>query len=437
MLKSLILSKLVHLWLLLPNPPGDYIDTLQKRCFKFIWNNKQDRIKRKTVTKNVKQGGLDMFDLRRFICSLKLSWICKLRESKHKWKNIMYSLCPWIKDINKIGSHLPTDTESTNNFWMDIFLAYKEFNSKVTIKTSEDFLSESLFGNDRIKLGNKTILYKQWIDKGVFSIHNLFKETGKFMSHQEFQVTYGLSVNFITYHGIVQAVKKYQKAVGVKIEGVSFKNPNLTLQLIYSVRKGVKMYYDILNSETCELKCCKKWTEKLNVEIEWNKVFFKVKKIKEVRLKWLQVRLMHRILATNTVLFKMNLATSDQCQICREEKESIEHIFWQCYKVKNFWTSLTNYLKEKCLHIINLNLNEELVLFGYNKNSKTDEALDLILLLAKHFIYKCRLENTEAKLQNFLKYFKYRYKIEKHNATVKMEKEAFEKKWLLYQSFIE
>ena len=42
-LKSLILSKLVHFWILLPDPPDDFVINLQKMCFKFAWNNKQDK----------------------------------------------------------------------------------------------------------------------------------------------------------------------------------------------------------------------------------------------------------------------------------------------------------------------------------------------------------------------------------------------------------
>ena len=54
-LKSLILSKLVYLWMLLPNPPDCFTKNLQKECFHFVWNNKQDRISRKTVVKRVNQ----------------------------------------------------------------------------------------------------------------------------------------------------------------------------------------------------------------------------------------------------------------------------------------------------------------------------------------------------------------------------------------------
>ena len=74
-LKSLILSKIVQLWMLLLNPPDGFIDRLQKMCFKFVWNRKQDRISRKTVTKSTQNGGLGLLDIQKFINGLKLIWI--------------------------------------------------------------------------------------------------------------------------------------------------------------------------------------------------------------------------------------------------------------------------------------------------------------------------------------------------------------------------
>ena len=46
-LKSLILSKIIHLWMLLPNTPDNVVNELQKTVFQFVWNRKQDRISRK------------------------------------------------------------------------------------------------------------------------------------------------------------------------------------------------------------------------------------------------------------------------------------------------------------------------------------------------------------------------------------------------------
>ena len=39
-LKSLILPKIIHLWILLPNPPDSLFDELQKTVLQFVWNKK-------------------------------------------------------------------------------------------------------------------------------------------------------------------------------------------------------------------------------------------------------------------------------------------------------------------------------------------------------------------------------------------------------------
>ncbi len=81
-LKSLILSKLIHLWILLPDPPDNFVKDLQKICFQFVWNGKQDRIARKTTIKDVKSGGLNIPDIKTYILALKLTWIKKVKDIK-------------------------------------------------------------------------------------------------------------------------------------------------------------------------------------------------------------------------------------------------------------------------------------------------------------------------------------------------------------------
>ena len=55
-IKSLILSKLIHLFLVLPNPPGDFLKILERKMYKFLWSNGLDRISRKISLKIYKQG---------------------------------------------------------------------------------------------------------------------------------------------------------------------------------------------------------------------------------------------------------------------------------------------------------------------------------------------------------------------------------------------
>ena len=77
-LKSLILSKLIYLWIMLPNPPDDLIESLQKKCFDFIWSGKRDKIKRSIAVFHTKEGGINIPDVRKYIQALKLTWIKRL-----------------------------------------------------------------------------------------------------------------------------------------------------------------------------------------------------------------------------------------------------------------------------------------------------------------------------------------------------------------------
>ena len=102
-LKSLILSKLIHLWILLPNPPDNIFDTLQSYCYKFVWDNKKDKISRRTSHKSIKHGGIGMPELKTFAYSLKLTWLRRFQTTKHKWKSITTLDFPMINDLLKFG----------------------------------------------------------------------------------------------------------------------------------------------------------------------------------------------------------------------------------------------------------------------------------------------------------------------------------------------
>ena len=68
-------SKIIHLWVLLPNPPDSLVNELQKTVFQFVWNRKQDRISRKIAVRSTAKGGLGIPNIKTYINALKLIWI--------------------------------------------------------------------------------------------------------------------------------------------------------------------------------------------------------------------------------------------------------------------------------------------------------------------------------------------------------------------------
>ena len=76
---EVILSKLVYLWMLLPNPPDAFIKRLLVMCFEFVWIKK--RIKRATAVHNVVQGGTGLTHIKAYIKLSKPIIVQELCES--------------------------------------------------------------------------------------------------------------------------------------------------------------------------------------------------------------------------------------------------------------------------------------------------------------------------------------------------------------------
>ena len=74
-MKSLALAKFVHLFLALPNPPGELIKNLNKLFYSFLWNSGPDRIKRKVIVKDMARVGLRMIQVDAFITAVKTNLV--------------------------------------------------------------------------------------------------------------------------------------------------------------------------------------------------------------------------------------------------------------------------------------------------------------------------------------------------------------------------
>ena len=125
-------------------------------------------------------------------------------------------------------------------------------------------------------------------------------------------------------------------------------NIRKSLTIIYSTRKGTKAYYDILVENGSRPGCCNKWNMKLSKEINWDASFDKIRKRLEVKFKWFQMRLIHRIIATNTSLKRMKITNDERCNFCKQQAERLEHILWICDVVQHFWLTFEQLLNQKC-----------------------------------------------------------------------------------------
>jgi hypothetical protein len=88
-LKSLAFSKVIYQCgaSIAPNNFVEYINDL---AYNFIWHNKPDKIKRKTLIADYVDGGLKMLDIKSFLKAQKSMWVKRiLSPDTASWKAVL------------------------------------------------------------------------------------------------------------------------------------------------------------------------------------------------------------------------------------------------------------------------------------------------------------------------------------------------------------
>jgi hypothetical protein len=132
---------------------------------------------------------------------------------------------------------------------------------------------------------------------------------------------------------------------------------------------------------------------------------FVFKCTKDTYIQWLQSRIIHRILPTNSLLKKMNIADSDLCSFCGSNEETLNHLFWDCVMIK----PLINYILDS-LSIIDpsAQIKDMHVLLGYGNS---DYKVDILLLEFKRYIFLCKKKHLNPSITGFQKSLKLAWSI--------------------------
>ena len=326
-IKTLIISKLNHLFLAIPGLDENMIRQLTSKIYSFIWDDKPDKVKRDLISQDYCWGDLKMINLKAFIQGLKLTWVRRLFHSESNWVKL-YKYSEQI-DFTELA-YLGPVKASKNKFWKEVFDSWNNLKELHLPRYPGDVLSTSLWNNNSIKVGNSTVYYKNWAKRGIWTVNDLnIDNQGNIMSFQDFQQTYNLRPMFLQFYGKTLTVKKWLCYTGVNVHE---KNPQplmpFNIGLFLKFRKGSKDMYNVLNRKTVHISAEQKWENILNkYDIEWKNIHFHcTKHTKNTKLCWFQYRIIHRILGTNTFLYKIKVKDCNLCTFCKEEPETIEHL---------------------------------------------------------------------------------------------------------------
>jgi hypothetical protein len=95
--------------------PDLFMDNIIDIAYKFLWSGKKDKIKRRTIIANYRNGGLKMLDLKTFIIAQRTMWVKRLAKPKQaSWKAYPEYILQTIAGLDSFKTHTDTTTNTNN-----------------------------------------------------------------------------------------------------------------------------------------------------------------------------------------------------------------------------------------------------------------------------------------------------------------------------------
>jgi len=404
--KTLIMSKLVYNFSLLPTPEG-IIHKIDKILFKFIWH-RRERIKRNTIIANVEDGGISMVDTSCKNMSVKAAWVKRLLNGG-AWTNVFRAYldecCIDLDYLIKINVKKKDDCnifQYLPPFYCEIFLSFNACkpNKQSSLLNTYDYLSSTIMGNDLIRNKGKCIYLKSWLESGIKYVKDLYDENGNFLSEARLLQILKRKTNWIAeYSCIKQAVKKYNNIFNTEM--ALYTNISATRHIVYKNKiynidtLNSKIFYEILlqrktNRSHMETIWCKEFGIINHVHI-WTDIYlrnvklFPIKKIAEFKYK-----ILHNTLYTGYIVNKWDKTCSANCTYCGK-LETPKHLLYDCKRIQSLW--------KKVGDMLGINILWRNIVIGREEMNMYAKVINICISIVAYSIYSIWVKCSMSELK--------------------------------------
>ncbi|KAL9989421.1 hypothetical protein ACROYT_G003968 [Oculina patagonica] len=379
-IKSLIIPKFLYR---LTNTTASetIVKEINKIMFNFIWNG-QDKIKRLAIINDIDKGGFRMTHLESAIEAQRILFLKRYANDENRsWKYILDSC---LKNVG--GSFLLNCNFDVSSLPVTIPCFYKEcLKSWTTLmewdnETLNGVLEQPIWNNKLICIQNKSVYYPKLIKMGILTIRNMLTESGNFLCFNELKQkeTTFITANYFLWLGIVHSLPcEWRRMIKAGNIG-SFSQPTQPRNLcsdqirvkldennVFEIQAltSKQIYKKLVTKRTIEPTSKAKFTAIFSENnLDWANIYkIPFNSTLDTRTRAFQLKILHRILFTNSSLFKMKISATPLCTFCDLESETLEHLFVDCEYVKSFWEAFTAWVNSLGI-VLNRPTGQEIML---------------------------------------------------------------------------
>ena len=343
-IKSFAVSKLVMSATLL-HTPDKVVKTINSVLFNFLWGSK-DKVKRIKVIKQVKEGGLNMIDIKSLFDSFKATWVPKIMNANpeiHGWAQLSRLFlkklieCNLNLKMNFDDSVLFEELENIQQFYKEVIQCYNNVFVTDQDTFKNDILNQPLWGNKFISTNNrrknKVLFLRNWIRSGINKISDLKFVNGEL---DEINIYNKIKIKINIYAEIFilkNAILPYKQIIK------DYNNKEKTVQTPTAGLSSKQMYEKLINIKVKSINHMSNYLQLYldrNDATETSVFYSKISCEKENKLKEFNYKLLYGILPCNSNLKRWNIINCDKCDVC-DDTQTIEHLIFDCIYVKPIW----------------------------------------------------------------------------------------------------
>uniref|UniRef100_A0A669D202 Reverse transcriptase domain-containing protein n=1 Tax=Oreochromis niloticus TaxID=8128 RepID=A0A669D202_ORENI len=387
---------------------------IDRMLFNFIWKNRTHYIRKTVVMNKYESGGLNVLDFSTLNNTFKINWAKHfLKNPTSIWNFIPYHVFSrfggfnFILNCNYNVEKLPVKLSS---FHKQVLLAW-------TLIYKHNFSPHKylIWNNRDILFKNKSLFLETWVQNGILLVAQLVNKEGQLLTYNDFIALYNFPISVQEFSMVLGAIPSgtlmlYKNTDSSISTSVTLPGPAESPigKICFSQELGNsnKRIRSLFQEDVVSLPYVISYWNRYVPDIKWKTVwmiphkYLIVNKVKEVSFK-----ILHKCYPASHYMVKFKRDINTNCTFCGDHPETVTHLFWYCSFTQRFWKEFSRFV---VVHILReFSLRWENVLFCFfkfpKKNDKCFFMINLLILLAKFFIHKCKFTNKTPFFCHFFK----------------------------------